>query len=265
LAWLGTLPAGTRTHVPVPVLIADCHAAIDDWSGLVESVEGQNWGGLEFVRLLLRTRAFKELDQDLSATTEWAMTLKAANGELARLSTILRNAAAWNWEGEQGEVLWMIVNRYPGEKWARQALHERLAAGGQTRGLVTLLETAVGLDPADLDAKNNLAVAALLINATDKKPHRIAEEVYRAQPTNAYYASTYALSLHLQERSKEALAVFGQLQPETLEHPAVAAYYGLVLDATGDRTKAKRFLELGSKANLLPEERQLLQQSGVKL
>ena len=43
-----------------------------------------------------------------------------------------------------------------------------------------------------------------------------------------------------------------------LRVPSVAAYYGIVLMATGDKAKAREFLELGQKATLLPEERTLL-------
>jgi hypothetical protein len=44
----------------------------------------------------------------------------------------------------------------------------------------------------------------------------------------------------------------------------VAVYYALILRATGDDTRARKYLEIGQRANLLPEERKLLQQAVAK-
>ena len=48
-----------------------------------------------------------------------------------------------------------------------------------------------------------------------------------------------------------------QLTPRQLEDPSIAAYYGLILQATGNREKAKVYLEWASKAKMLPEEKKL--------
>jgi uncharacterized ubiquitin-like protein YukD len=56
----------------------------------------------------------------------------------------------------------------------------------------------------------------------------------------------------------EALKVFDRLEPQQLETLSVAACYGILLEATGNRTKAKRYLDLASKAQMLPEERKLI-------
>ena len=48
-----------------------------------------------------------------------------------------------------------------------------------------------------------------------------------------------------------------QLKPKDLEDPSVAGYYGLILHATGNREKAKAYLQWASKAQMLPEEKKL--------
>jgi hypothetical protein len=264
LSWIRTLPQPTQTNHPLPILIADCHAAAQDWPGLLAELDLRGWGELEYLRLLQRARALRGQGLRKAAEAEWAKALRAAEARLDRLSALFRNAAAWNWEQEQEEALWGVVTRYPGEKWARQALHARLQAAGQTRSLLRLSSLALEADPSDLDAKNNFAVAALLLDLEEERSHAMAEAVYRAEPTNASYASTYALSLHLRQRDKEALRLFEELKPETLETPSVAPYYGLVLRAAGKDESAKKYLDLGSSANLLPEEKRLLRNGPLR-
>jgi tetratricopeptide (TPR) repeat protein len=50
LAWLRTLPMSTQTNQPVTMLIADCRVMVQDWPGLQQTLEKQNWAELEFMR-----------------------------------------------------------------------------------------------------------------------------------------------------------------------------------------------------------------------
>ena len=57
-----------------------------------------------------------------------------------------------------------------------------------------------------------------------------------------------------------------RLTDEQLRDSSVAAYYGVILVAAGDKAKAQEYLKLGSSANLLPEEKALVAkaESGLK-
>lgn len=59
-------------------------------------------------------------------------------------------------------------------------------------------------------------------------------------------------------RAPEALTVLEALPAAELEKPAVANYYGIVLSANHQGEKARRYLELGKEAPLLPEETALV-------
>jgi L-asparaginase/Glu-tRNA(Gln) amidotransferase subunit D len=65
----------------------------------------------------------------------------------------------------------------------------------------------------------------------------------------------------MQKKDAEALKVIEQLKPQELQNPSIAGYYGLILKATGNTTKAKAYLEAASKARLLPEEKKLFDQA----
>jgi Flp pilus assembly protein TadD len=155
----------------------------------------------------------------------------------------------------------VIANRYPTEKTVIQALAERLFINGETRSLQSLYSLALQNDAGNLSFMNNLATTALLLGSWEKRPHELAREAYARASTNASFASTYAYSLLVQQKPAEALKTIEQLTPQQLEDPSIAAYYGLILKAAGDTAKASKYLELASKARLLPEEQKLVAQA----
>ena len=261
LKWLDTLPTDLQTNLTIMILTADAHSMLGDWRGLQSYIERQNWHELEFMRHALKARALKGQDLSEAAKTEWEQASKLAGAQRQTLTMLLKLTVQWKWEAEAEELLWMFVNRYPNESWAAQTLTVALYSSGRTRPLMMLFNQKVKGAPSDLEAKNNLAVTALLLQANELKPHELAREVYQQAPTNATYASTYAFSLYLQKKPSEALKVMEQLTPQQLEKPSIAGYYGLILQAAGNSTKAKPYLEAASKAKLLPEERKLFEQA----
>jgi predicted Zn-dependent protease len=196
-----------------------------------------------------------------SSKTEWEQALNSAHGQKQSLVTLLRLAAQWNWVNEAEDLLRTIVNRYPQEKWATQALTQALYVGGQTRSLMQLFNQELNRSPFDLNAKNNLAMTALLLDVKELKPNDLAREVYQQAPTNSSFAATYAFSLYIQGKNAEALKVMQQLTPQDLDQPSIAGYYGLILKATGSGANARVYLDWTSKAALLPEERKLFAQA----
>jgi predicted Zn-dependent protease len=261
MAWFQHLPRSTQTNPPVAILIAECYTALHDWPGLRSCLGSENWGEVDFIRHAFLARAVREQGLTDSSRAEWGQALKSAQHDRASLLILLRMSAQWNWTAEQNDLLWSIVRQFPRDQWAFRALSQSLFLSGQTRSLMLLYSERVKRYPADLAAKNNLAVTALLLNAREFQPDDLARQIYEKSPTNAAFASTYAFSLNLQKRSAQALSVFERLKPKQLEDPAIAGYYGLVLHATGNQAKAKKFLELSAKAKLLPEERKLIERA----
>jgi Flp pilus assembly protein TadD len=259
LVWLQSLPRNLQTTQPAALLAAECHSGLEDWRGLSGSLTNQNWGELEFLRHAFLARAMRGQDLGLASKEEWELALRAANGQKASLVMLLHRAAQWKWQSEGEDLLWTIVNQNPGETWAVQTLGQILYSEGRTRSLMMFYSQELKRSPADLALKNNVAITALLLEAGELKPHELAREVYQLAPTNASYASTYAYSLLLQQKGAEALKVIEKLKPQELAHPAIAGYYAIILRANGNPAKAKTYLELSSKARLLPEEQKLFE------
>jgi tetratricopeptide (TPR) repeat protein len=261
LTWLQALPPATRTNQAVTMVMAESYASLNDWRGLQTLVESQSWGDMDFLRRAFRVRALRGQGLTGAAKGEWELALKVADNQKASMIMLMRVVAIWKWESEVEELLWAIVNRYPEEKWAFQALAKTLYVGGRTRPLMMLYNQQLKREPSDLETKNNVALLACLLEARELKPYDLARDVYEKVPTNVAYASTYAFSLHLQQKDADALKIFQTFKPKDLEDPSMAGYYGLVLKATGNKEKSRIYLDWASKAPMLPEEKRLFDQA----
>jgi tetratricopeptide (TPR) repeat protein len=257
LAWIKTLPAATHTNLPVPMVEADCYMAAKEWTPLQTNLVAQNWAGLDCLRRACLARAYRELGLAASSKTEWLAALKAAESRHNLLLQLLSATRVWNWPQEQEDVLWAIANRFPKNQLAVQALSSRLYSTGKTRSLLTLFSLELQNNRTNLSFMNNLALTAMLLEAWEKKPHDLARTLYQPGSTNSAFVSTYAYSLLVQRKASEALKTIEQLSPRQLEDPAIAGYYGLILQANGQRDKAKKYFDLTPKAKLLPEEQKL--------
>jgi tetratricopeptide (TPR) repeat protein len=264
LNWLTNLPAQTQTNQPAALLIAECQIQVKNWTGLQASLEKQDWGDLEFARHAFLSRALRGQNMSGTASAEWELALKSAGSQKSTLQLLFRLSAGWGWIDESEQILWTIVNRYPEEKWAGQTLQQALLLGGRTRPLMQYIRLQAKRTPENLSVQNDLAMTAMLLDAQELDPFDMARKVYEQEPKNASYASTYAFALYLQKQYKQSLEIMQQLKPEDLNSPATAGYYGLILKANGDMTKAKSYLNWAlTKGQLLPEERKLFE-AGLK-
>ena len=167
----------------------------------------------------------------------------------------------WGWNAETIELLWALTKFADKKTYALRNLYLRYAAANDTQGLYRVLLRLSESDSSDLDAKNNLAQISLLLNAEPAYGRKLAEEVYQQNSSNALYATTYAYALYSRGDLSGAMKVMRSLTEEQLQEPAVSAYYGIFLAASGEMEKARHYLALGEKARLLPEEKALLDQA----
>lgn len=258
LKWLQALPLTIRSNQPVPMAMVDAYTAKKDWQSLKDYLSEQNWAGADFLRRATLARAHREAGEALASQVNWKAALKAASDRPKALTALLALLESWKWQDEKEELLWVLIQRFPAERWAFQSLNDFYLASSNTRGLHKLYSSVVGYNVADPAAKNNFAATALLLNVQTNRAHELAREVYRVNPQNGIFASTYAYSLYLQGKAEEALKVLEKLKPESLTAPSVAVYYGAVLAATDQRQKAMKYLDLAEQGKLLPEEQALV-------
>ncbi len=190
----------------------------------------------------------------------WTLAVRQAGGQLGALLALLamterENSGA---SSRREDLLWTIGQKHPQCQWAFQELQNIYTTAGNTLQLNRLYEALTGLEPTNIAVKNNYAATAMLLKTNLARAHDVANGLYRAHPGEAVVASTYAFSLHLQGRTREGLAAMDSLPAVSLESPAVALYYGLLLAADGQRDRARQFLAHSQTASLLPEEKALL-------
>jgi predicted Zn-dependent protease len=266
--WALSLPSKILDAPPVPLAVAEAYSFLQDWNKLNAWVDGKNWGEEEFLRLAVVSHALHRLTPgdrpSMEAQTAWAAALKATQNRPERLAAIAELAEGWNYAEEAADAWWIIANGNENAREALTALQRLYKAKQNSHGLFRVAKRALELNPADLVAANNYASLGLLITGDDTA-RRIATKLHRENPANALFSSTYAFALFTEGKTSEALREMETLKEGQLRHPVIAAYYFVMLVENGKMERAHSFLSAANKAQLLPEEQELLTAATRKL
>jgi cytochrome c-type biogenesis protein CcmH/NrfG len=261
VTWSATLPPGVIGQKLVQIALSDAFVAAQDWVGLQRLVNSGNWGTVDSLRNALSARALRELGNTADSASQWNEAVKKVAAEPRQSLTLAETVEKWGWRNEAIELLWLVAKDPTKGDEALKTLYNYFAKNDDTQNLYRVLLHRIELHPDDRNIQNNFAQLALLLNLNADRGQKVAREVYEKDPKNAAYASTYAFALHVQGETKKALKVLEALTPEQLHQPEVAAYYGIMLAATGDQVRAREYLDLGEKATLLPEEKALIEKA----
>lgn len=265
LGWLRSLPAAVQTNEPVPLLKADCLLATKNWNELLKMVTAGDWADANYYRLMLESLARRSLGQNLEAGTAWKRALKLSSHRVDHLSRMAQITADWGWSDERVEVLRGIVAEFPQQRWAVDQLSSQFYAEGKTKELDELLRKAYETNPDNNRIKNNLANIMLLEDSDLSKASQMAKDAYQSSKDDPFFISTYAYSLLLQNKTKEASEVISGIKQEYLKIPSIAAYYGVVEARSGHKELAKEPLSLADAAHLLPEEKAMIRAAKSEL
>jgi len=258
-----SLPAESLRNWPAPLAIANVYVRLREWQNLEAVTVKANWGRFEFLRHAYLARALREQDKPAAAEHEWSAAVKDATSSES-LVLLIQPVSEWGWENETTDLLWALSKHPEKQKDAFVALYQHYAKTTDTQGLYRVLVRLSELDSTNLNVQNNLAQVSLLLNANPEEARRAAANVYHKSPTNPAYMTTYAYSLLTQGNAKEALRIMSSLSEEQLNDPTISTYYGIFLAANGDE-KARTYLDVGKQANLLPEEKALIDKAYTSL
>ena len=253
-----TLPAESVGTWPVSPALAASYASLKDWPGLERLARTTEWSPFDFLRRANLSRALRAQDKKFSAEQEWMGAQKEASAQPQSLLVLARTVAAWGWEAETVDLLWVLAKSEDTRLEALQTLYQHYAKLGDTTGLYRTLLRLVEALPNDLTLQNNLAQISLLLGADVERARKVATEIKGKEPLNGAYVSTYAFSLYTKGDVRGALQAMDQLSQDQLRDPSVAVYYGVVLAADGQKEKARDYLRRAAEANLLPEEKALV-------
>jgi len=266
--WALSLPPEVLNAPPVPLAVAEAYSFLQDWNGLNGWVDGKNWGEEEFLRLAVVSHALHRLTPgdraSMESQTAWAAALKATKNQPERLAAIAQLAEGWDYAEEAADAWWIIANGNENAREALTALQRLYKAKQNSHGLLRVAKRALELNPGDLVAANNYASLGLLLTSDDAA-RRLAMKLHRENPANAVFSSTYAFALFTEGKTSEALREMETLKDGQLRHPVIAAYYFVMLVENGKMERAHSFLSAANKAQLLPEEQELLTAATRKL
>jgi Flp pilus assembly protein TadD len=268
LEWGLALPREILSAPAVALAVAETYSFLQDWNGLQHWVDGKNWGDDEFFRLAVVSHAFHRLTPgdraSMESQTAWAAALKATKNRPQRLAAIAQLAEGWGYSEEAADAWWLIANGNENAKQALIALQRLYKAKQNSHGLLRVAKRALELNPSDLVAANNCASLGLLLTG-DSSARRLATRLHTENPADPVASSTYAFALFTEGKTREALLEMETLKEAQLRHPVIAAYYFVMLVENGKMELAHSFLSAANKAQLLPEELQLLSAATRKL
>jgi Flp pilus assembly protein TadD len=268
IEWALSLPEATRAAQPVPLAVAESYSFRQDWRVLREWVEGKNWGEYECFRLAVLSHALHHLGptdrSSMESETVWRAALAAAKARPEQLAPIAQLAEGWGYTAAAEDAWWLIANGNENAKPALFALQRLYKSTQNSHGLLRVAKRALELDPADLVAANNCASLGLLLTG-DGSARRLAAKLHVEYPASTVFSATYAFALHLEGKTGAALKVMETLNEAQLRHPAIAAYYFVMLVENGNMERANSFLAAANQAVLLPEEQRLFTAATRKL
>lgn len=257
-SWLDHCPPEVRTTTQLQLANAECAVALKDWAGLEEALRPAHWGDFEPMRLALLAHAAFETGHKQGAQLRWELALKQARGKLGSLLWLLARTEIWGRRPLRLDVLWQLSREFPSEQWALAELATDYRSTGETCRLHDVYAQRLRVAPADCQAGNNFAATGLLLRTNLASAHALARRLHAEYPRDPVIASTFAYSLHLEGRTREALSLFEQLPLEFRYRPDISLYHGILLRADGQTTKASEAFQRAQGAELLPEERNLL-------
>jgi hypothetical protein len=268
IEWVLVLPKEILTGQPVPLAVAESYSFLQEWHVLQEWVEGKNWGEYECFRLAVLSHALHHLGpadrSSMEAQTAWRAALAAAKSRPDRLVPIAQLAEGWGYNAEAEDAWWIVANGNESPIAALTALQRLYKSKQNSHGLLRVAKRALELNPSDLVAANNCASLGLLLTG-DNSARRLAAKLHVEYPASTVFSATYAFALHLEGKTGAALKVMESLKEAELRHPAIAAYYFVMLVEHGNMERAQSFLSAAKQAALLPEEQKLLTDATRKL
>lgn len=261
IAWSATLSPGILGQKMFQIALSDSYVAAKDWKGLQRLTNSGNWGTVDFLRHALQARALRELGNEPEFASQWNEALKSIGTNPRDALSLAETVEKWGWRAEAIDLLWLLAKDPVKADEALRTLSNYFSKNGDTENLYRVLLHEMELHPDDPNVENNFAQISLLLGLNTDRGQRAAREVYEKDPKNPAYVSTYAFALHVAGESKKALKILESLTTEQLHQPEVAAYYGVILAATGDQARAAEFLNIGEKAPLLPQEKALVEKA----
>lgn len=269
LLWLEDLPPAMTRGPTVGSVMIDLIVTTNDMERLRKVlVDGGAFGRIEpaIVDLAYAARWQRSHRLEARGRTTFEDAISASAGSLNSLRALLRLADAWG-DAEGGEsVLRRVVQDYPGERWAYEALRLSYTRRRDTEKLFQLYSVWAPRAPENRPVQRTWIMLSLLLNKPGTEVYAAARREYAASPDDTATVLCRAAALRAQGQPADALAVLDAMPVAEWQRPKVALWRGVLLAETGQHDRARTALQIAMTGQgFLPEEQTLLQTAASKI
>lgn len=263
--WLDSLPEEILSRPEIAMRMSEALFNSRDWETLEEKMKVAKWDRADFYRLALLAYAMRAQGKEKEFRDTWQLAVIAAEVEPRNYKLLLDQADRWGWKSENLDLLWRVFQKDPTDDDIYNDLIQLNRNSGNTVALSRVFQRRIELKPGDDLAKNNLAFLSLLLNTNLAQAFRYARDAYEGEPGSPFKATTYAFAFLRQDRVDDAIEILNKISAEDRARPERALYVGVILAAKGRNSEAEQSLSRVVPAQLLPEERQLLDETREKI
>lgn len=260
LAWLDTLDPAVQVTPQVQAARATCLVQMKDWRGLEAAVRAGAWGRIpdDALDLAFAAHSQREWLHPDHAQDTWKDALDVAAKSRDGLRIMLLLATEFQWREEAEAVLWRMARAAPSNSSNWEKLAALATAEGSTQKLLEVYQSWVQATPDNATAAGGVAWLSALLD-------RSAEGVTEASnATNPGFVAAQALRYHRSGRGVEGVALLDGLPEAARGDIRPTLVRGVLLSDLGSREESERALARIPEAQLLPEERALLEAAHVR-
>ena len=213
LGWLLALPAAMRRQNPIPLTLALCYQAREDWRGLQNLLQQEDWGSQDYLRWAFLTRALREQGHDDVARTYWQQASRAAceRPELAAL--LAQTARSWGWTNQTEELLATMRSRFAAQPLVLQYVFQQYHSLGNTQELFRAFSPA--MNPQSTHTLGT-EVEALLAGMTRRRGAEpwamgVMQHLFQQQVVTGHTREIYQTLATLLQRGSDDIAIKNNL------------------------------------------------------
>jgi predicted Zn-dependent protease len=260
VTWSRTLAGPVRTGETVRRAVAEALLRLREWERLRTHALEAEWPEREYLRLAVLAHAYRALGRPTEFIESWNGAVQFAGYRFRDAIDLLERVQAWRWTNERIDVLWKVFTFMPNHPDLRRDLLVWEKSRGNTANINRLLSTVLDLNPRDREAFNNYAYTTLLLDADLPRMATLTREFHAAQPDDPFGVTLMALVLMKEKQPAEALRKLETLRRTDLAHPVRMALHALLLLRSGQPERARELLPGIVTRDMLPEERQMVEQ-----
>ncbi|MET0262905.1 MAG: hypothetical protein ABW223_08400 [Rariglobus sp.] len=262
LTWLDTLPAAVRADAQLAAAEADIAARVNDLPRLRNSLATRAWGQIpeEAINLAIAARVQQMRFGEVRARPTWDDAVSTSTETLAGLRMLARLGGIWRDSDGTERALQVIVDRYPREYWACEALRVRYASRNDLEKLWQLYQSWAPRTPENIPVQQTwIMLGSLLKKSSPRQLERAAELYQQAGPRpETATALAYVSALWSAGKINEAATVSARLPEAVRKEPRVLLWLAIIAAEQDRADDLNASLTALPRKALLREEQQVL-------